>query len=626
MPNTQSIAHPSGFHSLWRNVFPFAITAAAWILSNPYHGIRHDGILYLGQALFCLYPETFQKDIFFQYGSQANFTLFPLIEATSIDLFGIGPGIVLLLVVGQIAFFITLFWCLRLFLRGPYLWLGLLFVGVFPHDYGGLGVFSYGENFLTARTLAEPLCLYGLGLALRDRVLAATIAFIVAFAIHPLMTVPAILLWWIWASLRTPALWWLAVAGLLPVALSILAIEPFSLLTKTYDDLWWEGVRLNNGHTLLSLWEWQDWQRLFFDIAIMWLGIQLAGPRLRTFLKALILMAIAGLLVSGLGADLLRNVLITGLQLWRVHWLLHLFAIALVPWCCLHLLRSGVRVKRVGALLVSVALLALDLPGGGVALIVALALLRWDRVTALRLSRGVEWLVRLSFLVVVLMVIGRQAWGVSLPSGTWAEFGAGWSARLAQPAFLGLLGTTLLLWQAHRFGCILKGVVAAALLGFGLSHADQRSGWPRYVESHFDSLPVFQAYLRPGDQVYWQSNYYGLLGSWVLLKHPCYLTDPQGAGLLFNRSTALEFMKRSSVFKRLTIQEAVCAIQNSLEGGDRCRIDEDLLDDVCSRSPGLGAFISESHFSGRVAAEWSLPLPDGQGGKSFYLYLCPDQK
>ena len=51
------------------------------IYLHPYHGIRHDAILYLGQSLLRWRPEQFGQDLFFAFGSQAQFTLFPQILA-----------------------------------------------------------------------------------------------------------------------------------------------------------------------------------------------------------------------------------------------------------------------------------------------------------------------------------------------------------------------------------------------------------------------------------------------------------------------------------------------------------------------------------------------------------------
>jgi hypothetical protein len=64
----------------------WALAAASFIsalllLTHAYSGIRHDSILYFGQALLQLDPSTFSKDLFFEFGSQAQFTVFPQLMA-----------------------------------------------------------------------------------------------------------------------------------------------------------------------------------------------------------------------------------------------------------------------------------------------------------------------------------------------------------------------------------------------------------------------------------------------------------------------------------------------------------------------------------------------------------------
>ena len=55
---------------------------AFWLLNTPYKGIYHDGVIYLGQALFHTSSGQFlQTDPFFSSGSQDRFTVFPLIYA-----------------------------------------------------------------------------------------------------------------------------------------------------------------------------------------------------------------------------------------------------------------------------------------------------------------------------------------------------------------------------------------------------------------------------------------------------------------------------------------------------------------------------------------------------------------
>ncbi|MDP1051722.1 hypothetical protein, partial [Klebsiella quasipneumoniae] len=67
------------------------------------------------------------------------------------------------------------------------------------HFYGGLVLLAFGENFLTARTLAEPLCLWALVAMVANRPAWAASALLGAAALHPLATLPAMVICWLLA-------------------------------------------------------------------------------------------------------------------------------------------------------------------------------------------------------------------------------------------------------------------------------------------------------------------------------------------------------------------------------------------------------------------------------------------
>ncbi|MEI6070133.1 MAG: hypothetical protein WCP96_22615, partial [Methylococcaceae bacterium] len=60
-----------------------------WLLSHPYSGLYHDARLYAVQGLYHLYPHIFENDLFFQYGSQDQYSIFSLLYAQTITLFGL---------------------------------------------------------------------------------------------------------------------------------------------------------------------------------------------------------------------------------------------------------------------------------------------------------------------------------------------------------------------------------------------------------------------------------------------------------------------------------------------------------------------------------------------------------
>ncbi|MFX8051540.1 hypothetical protein ABTK77_19605, partial [Acinetobacter baumannii] len=80
-------------------------------------------------------------------------------------------------------------WALLAPLKDPELrWAGVLCTALMQHFYGGLVLLAFGENFLTARTLAEPLCLWALVAMVANRPAWAASALLGAAALHPLAT------------------------------------------------------------------------------------------------------------------------------------------------------------------------------------------------------------------------------------------------------------------------------------------------------------------------------------------------------------------------------------------------------------------------------------------------------
>src|SRR5476649_2688108 len=68
VPTPSTASHTEG-------VLGLLLACLAWLLVRPYQGVRHDGILYLGQALHLLHPDILGHDLFFSHGSQDQFTL-----------------------------------------------------------------------------------------------------------------------------------------------------------------------------------------------------------------------------------------------------------------------------------------------------------------------------------------------------------------------------------------------------------------------------------------------------------------------------------------------------------------------------------------------------------------------
>ena len=156
--------------------FPHASNVAAFLLVlfwllylHPYHGIRHDSFLYLGQALLVREPQQFSQDLFFAYGSQSQYTFFPEVIAWLLQYFRPSEIFLTLTLVGIFSFAAASFLLLRqLFVSGQNFY-ALLAILILPAGYGGHLIFSYSEPFFSGRSIAEPLVLAALAAWLAHR-------------------------------------------------------------------------------------------------------------------------------------------------------------------------------------------------------------------------------------------------------------------------------------------------------------------------------------------------------------------------------------------------------------------------------------------------------------------------
>src|SRR5712675_1108015 len=65
---------------------------ALWLLGRRYGGFIHDASIYVLQGLRVLDPASFAGDLFFAYGAQDAYTVFPQIYSLLIGAFGAGSA------------------------------------------------------------------------------------------------------------------------------------------------------------------------------------------------------------------------------------------------------------------------------------------------------------------------------------------------------------------------------------------------------------------------------------------------------------------------------------------------------------------------------------------------------
>jgi hypothetical protein len=313
----------------------------------------------MAQALLELH-HNLKLDPFFVFGSQNNYTIFSYIYAFFIKILGLNKATIVLLIIGQVAFLSSVFYLLRKFLSFNLIVLGIMALAILPPWYGGYHIFSYGEAFLTARTFAEVLSILAIAFALDKKWVLSIIILIFSALMHPLIALPAIAIVWVFFSIeyRTIGLS-LAVFGFFVFVLgAFLGIRPFNKILLFYDSKWWDLVKLRNPFCLIVKWKPLNWLNLAIDVVSALLIIKLTDNKtLKQLFLITLSVTISAILISLIGGDLLKDVFIESIQLWRSQLFLHLFAVAFFPYLVITLFRS----KKIFYQISAVVLIAVSL-------------------------------------------------------------------------------------------------------------------------------------------------------------------------------------------------------------------------------------------------------------------------
>ncbi|WP_212523401.1 hypothetical protein [Actibacterium sp. MT2.3-13A] len=608
-----------------------ALLVALWLSVRPYQGIAHDARLYMAQALHRLGRAGLEGDLFFQYGSQDSFSAFSPVFAPAVALWGPATAHLVFAVIGQ-AVWLAALWALArsLFGRG---WLGLASMGVaiaMVPNYGW-GVLSYGERFVTPRLLAEAITLLALAAALRGRRGAAGGLVCAAGLLHPLMALPglaAIL------ALTLPRNRWTVLGGAAALgavaALAAAGVEPFGRALQVYDEAWLAIVRDRTPHAFVADWSWRG--PVLGALPLLILSLNAAsGPPRDARLARIVLLVSGGLVLLGwLGGEVLRNVLVMNLQLWRGLWILTLMGNLLAVRTVLRLPAAGrarpCLILAIAANVISAwtGLLPHASAAMGLAGLLALAvesgkgraLTRWERL-------AIDLVVAVSA-VFLLVTVGVAA----------VRQGAAEGAAVAVLRPLIALGALGLLLGWRRVSAARPALVALlplALAFAALGLADRRTAWTTYVETGAAPDPALAA-LVSGRTTYWEG---GLELLWFKLGQPSFYSCTQGAGVMFYRATAFEYARRAGILRLLGMQEEGHCARPRPDGGAGPTSAEALAS-VCRALPELDLVVLSRPVAGLEGALWRAPAPwrplegrRGDGGAdddpyAFHLYSCAD--
>ncbi len=615
--------------------------AAAFAAFHPNPGIVKDAVFYVGQALSHLNPAIRQHDLFFAFGSQDDYTLWSRLHAPLIEALGLEAANMTLLAVCQAAWLVALVVLLQGLTRGPLLWLVAALLVVLPRPYGS--TFTVGEDVLTARLPAEAAAMAALACLLRGRLWLSAMGGMAALALHPLMALPAMALAGVYLALGDRR--WryaLGAAGIATVAAAAAGLEPAARLFRTYDPEWFDIVWQRNSYVFPTTWPAAAWGRLAFDLAAVAGACLVLRGRRRQLMLAALVTALGGLGAALVGGDLLGNVLVTQLQPWRTGWLLHMLAVPAVVFVAVRLRHCRPDGPAILALYVA-GWAGAVLPVVGPVFSGLALLFTWARVrpAAGRRQQPLAGWARLTCLAAAALVL--LGWGGVHIAATVV----GWPLReIRDAAAAGLLvhhpiavavWAVLLGWLLTRLrrapAAHAIAALAAALPALGLAamHWDGRTGWLRQIESPPASVAAVRSEIPLGATVYWPD---GAIAVWLLLDRPAHVSTAQGAGVLFNRQTAMAFRDRIAGVAPIGAMDRL-AWADADHACDRVRPQPgaEALRAVCTGPGGPDFVVLPAPVAGLDAVPWRAPAPLQQACladgalriatlQDFHLYRC----
>lgn len=583
--------------------------AAAWMLQHRYWGITHDSIIYSLLALARMDPAQLSHDVFLRFGSQDRFTWFSPIFSSLIREFDLGPAAALLTFLSECALYLCA-WLLARRVMPPAT--ALLATGLFvvvPGYYGSGHLFSYAEDFLTPRLAAGALCLGSLAQALKGRFVLALACILIAFVVHPIVSVGGAMTLAITALgplrlKRVAAVCSAVLAGVMVSAL-LLPIGPW----QRFDPEWFRILTETTPNLFVAHWSFDDWVRVAAAANVLLLGSLSRGPeQLRTICAAALITGAAGLACSLALCDWLHAVLPTQGQPWRCLWISTAISVLASPAIAIEYWTRGRLLGRSALIFAAGALLLRADSGGffGIAASLAcgLASRRWLEV---RFDRYVV-LAACGYLLIAL--VAALAEGISSAVMAVGALAAVWGL---QHAFRQSLPKTAALVALSGIACL-----AAAPAAF--------RSWttPAYSPALRASFRQWAEGIRPGAEILWPG---APLETWYLLNRPSYWSHPQLAGVVFSRGAALTLDRRTDL-----LRDAL-ASSTSFKNSDfvtplRHKVPATLeslgpegLRKLCS-DPELGYVVS-----GKVLGPSSRPAltaDPARPGNRLYIYDCKD--
>jgi hypothetical protein len=610
-----SVDLESGAGLPWANaLLAGAVALIVFLYTIGYRGVVHDAQLYAFQALARLHPEELAGDLFLRYGSQDRYSLFSLAYTPLIPLLGVSGAALTLMLVSLLLLFAATWVLLASSCGATAALAATLAVAVWPVPYGGEFVFRVGEPFATPRPLACAIALLSVATLTRGRIGWALVLVVCALVIHPLMTLPVILVMIVGFIRLSRAV---TLVLILSAAISVgtwIGVPVLEQLMHPMDSEWRETVLQRSPFLSPLHWSPGDWSLAGVALLSPLLVALRVGGALRRLYVAAGMVGALGVAVTVIGSDLAGSALVMQIQPWRALWLSHWLGVAGIG---LLLVQHDAQRKQADlAALLGLIGAELSAANTGVAVIAVSLWGTWvlGRATQDRISR-------LAFGAVLVMAGQAVLWYIAGLGSTLAFAAMEMSGGSIVPPVMrnpglvggvlaaGFLARNFLLRPARR---VILGSTFTAILMVGAVNV-QRAVSADLGQMRSVANPALIVRVLPqGGSVLWGET--GWM-AWFVLQYPSYISNMQTAGLVFSREAAMEASRRARHV------EAVLGEQMMM----RWRVNEmpsKPIDASAVVSLCADPMLSAVYVPGTTAMPVSLPVHNERGVQTGSLALC----
>jgi hypothetical protein len=527
-----------------------------WAVTHRYRGFARDGELYAFQAMARLHP-SLGADLYLQNTSQDQYTIFSPIYATFIKMLGLQTAEMVLFSICTV-WFLTAAWMLaRRLSTADGAWLSVTLLIVTEGYYGAYQIFSYSENYLTARLLGEALTATALASHFHGwRRLALMIGALALF-VHPLMAIPGVvLLICLWLPVRLASIF--AVAGVLTIlafALIASTMPASSGLAVVMDPAWLEVVRERSQFLFLKYWTTTDCEiaaRPFVCLTLT--ALVMPDLRIRKLCLSAMLVGASGMAVAAIAGAIGPIAILLQGQAWRWVWVTAFASVVLLAPTAVSIWRDD----RCGPLCAMLLILGWTCSGVDALACVDAALILWLLRSRFSVAAAghLRWAAGAIGILTAGWILSNRwafAWAPTALSGPDSPV----TGRLRDIFGLGISGAILawLSWYGIRmlrsgWAIYLVGVTFLAAAAWIVPKSFQQ---PETVgtAAELRDFADWREAIPPASNVLLIPTGKSASFMWFTLVRPSYLSVAQSAGVVFSRATSLEVRRRSEVLMPL---------------------------------------------------------------------------